>query len=198
MTEGNSPCKFLENITRQKDGWDAHETCPSLVGFTQGAQAMQTDGCHCECNVDDAYWDLSEQNIYPALLLPSHRATQKPRKTAREEDNTPQEYRPGQAHLIPWAPWIDTCCSAVDRKPIYQQESLICVGDWQVNTLDERGDLFHMHTKLISKTFNARAGAETQKFKEDNMSRYATPKTLSTWPCAKGSKVASCSQTQTK
>jgi hypothetical protein len=30
-----------------------------------------------------------------------------------------------------------------------------------------------MYTKLISKTFNARAGAETHKFKEDNTSRYA-------------------------
>jgi hypothetical protein len=53
------------------------------------------------------------------------------------------------------------------------QQFLICVGDQQVKTLDEPDDLFHMYTKLLSKTFNARAGAETDKFKEDNTSRYA-------------------------
>jgi hypothetical protein len=58
------------------------------------------------------------------------------------------------------------------NESLYQQ-FLICVGDRQVATLDEPDDLFHMYTKLISKTFNARAGAETHKFKEDNTSRYA-------------------------
>jgi hypothetical protein len=58
------------------------------------------------------------------------------------------------------------------NESLYQQ-FLICVGDWQVNTLVEPDDLFHMYTKLISKTFNARAGAETHKFKEDNTSRYS-------------------------
>jgi hypothetical protein len=53
------------------------------------------------------------------------------------------------------------------------QQFLICVGDWQVDTLDEPEELFHMYTQLISKTFNARAGAETHKFKENNTSCYA-------------------------
>jgi hypothetical protein len=53
------------------------------------------------------------------------------------------------------------------------QQFLICVGDWQVEKSDETDDLFHMYTKVISRTFNARAGAHTHKFKEDNTSCYA-------------------------
>ena len=55
---------------------------------------------------------------------------------------------------------------------LYQQ-FLSCVGAKQLETLVSQDDLFHMYTKLISKTFNTRAGAETQKFKEDNTRRYA-------------------------
>jgi hypothetical protein len=69
------------------------------------------------------------------------------------------------------------------------QQFLICVGDWQVATLDEPDDLFHTCTKLISKTFDARASAEAHKFKEDNTSCQAQNAAVDT-ALREGSKVA--------
>ena len=56
---------------------------------------------------------------------------------------------------------------------VLYQQFLSCVGERQLERLESQDDVFHMYTKLISKTFNARAGAETHKFKEDSTSRYA-------------------------
>ena len=68
---------------------------------------------------------------------------------------------------------VEKACENLQLNESLCQQFLICVGDWQVATLDEPDDLFHTCTKLISKTFDARASAEAHKFKEDNTSRYA-------------------------
>ena len=69
---------------------------------------------------------------------------------------------------------VEKACENLQlNESLCQQQILICVGSWQVATLDEPDDLFHARTKLISKTFNARAGAETHEFKEDNAGHHA-------------------------